>query len=332
MATIKDVAALAGLNVSTVSRILNNRGYISLEAQEKVRRAMEQLNYQPNELARALSKRQTGMLGLLVPHIMHPYFARIISHVERAAFDERLKLLLCCSREDDEREQEYLELCKSNRVDGLIVCSGTVDIGKFTHLGFPVVALERKLGVNSASVECDNLHGGALAAEHLIKDCGCKNLIHFSGMRDIPMPADDRERGFAEVCRANGVRYRSYQVSREQYYALDYRALIRAALVENPDADGVFASSDVIAAQTIQIARALGLSVPDDLQLVGFDDTSTAQLVTPAITTVRQPVREMTRTAITLLKRLMNGEIAPTRAVLPVTLIKRESTRDRANA
>ena len=126
MATLKDVAKETGLTVSTVSRVLNNRGYISDETRQKVYEAMKKLNYRPNEVARSLSKQSSNTIGVIVPHIRHPYFAELISNLENEAYKRKHKVLLFNSQEKEEREKEYLEMCFSNRVAGIIFCSGTM--------------------------------------------------------------------------------------------------------------------------------------------------------------------------------------------------------------
>lgn len=326
MATLKDVAAAAGLNVGTVSRVLNNRGYISEETRDKVYQVMERLNYKPNELARSLSKQHTNTIGLIVPHVVHPYFAGVISSIEQEAYDHKYKVLLCASRENSEREREYIELCKNNRVDGIILCSATVDSELFTASKLPVVAFERNIGMGFASVECDNLQGGMLAAQHLI-ECGCTHLVHMSGLKDTEMPADDRELGFLQECERQKVHARAFKTESSLYYQMDYNKFLEQMLRENPDTDGIFASSDLIAAQAIQACSSLGLRVPEDIQLVGFDDVLLARLTSPTITTIRQPVKEMARLAIDELIDQIEGRLVPSRTMLPVRLVERGSTK-----
>lgn len=154
MATLKDVAKETGLTVSTVSRVLNNRGYISSNTREKVYDAMKRLNYQPNELARSLSKQTTNTIGVIVPHIDHPYFARLLSSLETAAYQNGYKLLLFNSRERDEKEDEYMEMCKASRVAGIILCSGSVETERFRDLNVPLVTIERFLEYGTSAVEC----------------------------------------------------------------------------------------------------------------------------------------------------------------------------------
>ena len=121
MATLKDVAKETGLTVSTVSRILNNRGYISEDARQRVRDAMQKLDYQPNEVARSLSKKTSNTIGVILPHISHPYFAKVISCLESAADARGYKILLFNSKGRDDKQAKYVEICKSNRVAGVIL-------------------------------------------------------------------------------------------------------------------------------------------------------------------------------------------------------------------
>ena len=169
MATLKDVAREAGLSVGTVSRVLNNRGYISESTRQSVEQAMKRLNYQPNEMARSLSRQSSSMVGVIVPSITHPYFSKLISCLEEAARREGYEIHLFASRGKASREEEYVRVCSSNRVAGLILCSGSVNTAKLRDLGFPVVAYERFLNEADAAVECNNYEGGALAAEELLR-------------------------------------------------------------------------------------------------------------------------------------------------------------------
>lgn len=325
MATIKDVAREAGLTVGTVSRVLNNRGYISEATRNRVHQVMKELNYQPNEVARSLSKSKTNTIGVIVPHIVHPYFAKLISNLEKAASDRGFKILLCNSREERERELEYLEMLKSNRVVGLVLCSATVKTESLESLDIPVITIERNVGTGTASVECDNYQGGVLAARHLIA-CGCKYIINFSGVDKTEMPADSREVGFLDMCRQYGVDGVACKSQENQYYAMEYHEYIEKIITENPKTDGIFASSDLIAAQVLQVCAKLGLRVPEQVKVVGFDDVNIASLTTPPITTVHQPVKEMAELSVDLIMRSNKGEMIPTRTVLPVTLVKRGTT------
>ncbi|EOS53142.1 LacI family transcriptional regulator [Lachnospiraceae bacterium MD335] len=325
MATLKDVAREAGLTVGTVSRILNNRGYISSNAREKVEEAMKKLNYRPNEVARSLHGKSTNTIGLIVPHIKHPYFAETISNLENQAYKKGYKILLCNSQSIREKEKEYIDICTGNRAAGLILCSGTVDTKMFEQVEIPVITMERFLDNGTACVECDNKQGGELAAQKLIA-CGCKNLLHIGTIGTVHMPADMRTEGFREVCQRQGIVFVELSTEEEQYNNMEYDELLESVLRKYPKTDGMFLSSDVMAAQALQICRKLGISVPDQMKIIGFDDVNIASLTTPQLTTIHQPVKEMAEIAVNLLHDAASGKLVPKRTVLPVRLIERETT------
>ena len=326
MATIKDVAREAGLTVTTVSRVLNNRGYISDDARKRVSEAMKKLNYQPNEMARSLQNRKSNIIGVIVPHIKHPYFAEMISRIEGEAYKHGYRILLFNTQEKIEKGKEYLDICTSNRVAGIILFSGSISVELFSELEVPVVTMERKIDSGTASVECDNKAGGELAARKLI-DSGCKKLLLIgsnAGSEDLP--ADNRVIGFREVCEKEGIEYHEISPRLQDYFDMVYQGLVREALMEYPETDGIFASSDVIGAQIIQVCKALGKSIPEDLKLVGFDDTMISRLTMPQLTTIHQPIKEMAELAVKIIKDASDGKIVPQQTILPVSLIEREST------
>ncbi|MCI9386645.1 MAG: LacI family DNA-binding transcriptional regulator [Lachnospiraceae bacterium] len=324
MATLKDVAKEAGLTVGTVSRVLNNRGYISDDAREKVNSAMKKLNYHPNEVARSLQGKSTNTIGLIVPHIRHPYFAEMISNIENQAYKKGYRILLCNAQSIEEKEREYIDICTGNRVAGIILCSGTVSVEVFDGIRVPVITMERFLENGTAAVECDNRQGGALAAERLIS-CGCRHLLHVGNISSISMPADQRTEGFRQVCEKKGVAFHEVFTEKSQYHNMKYDALIEKALQEHPETDGLFVNSDVIAAQALQVCRRMGISVPGQMKVIGFDDVNIAALTTPQLTTIHQPVREMAEIAVNLLHDAVSGKIVPKRTVLPVYLVERET-------
>lgn len=325
MATLKDVARESGLTVGTVSRVLNNRGYISEQTRAKVYEVMKQLNYQPNEMARSLSKQKNNTIGLVVPHIMHPYFAKLISHIEAAANKQKYKILLFNSKGKEEKEDECIEMCKSNRVAGIILCSASYKTERFKNLDCPLITIERFMDEGTAVVECDNYQGGYLATMHLIER-GCRKLLHFGGVADQPMPADQRFRAFEDVCKRYGVEYFAVNPEEGAYSEMTYYESICHEMEAHPEIDGIFASSDVIAAQVLKVCHEKGIKVPEELKIVGFDDVLIAELASPGITTIRQPVKEMAESAVSLMAQAVNGELVPARSLFPVSLIVRETT------
>ena len=325
MATIVDVAKLAGVTPTTVSRVINNRGYISEKTKKRVQEAMDELGYQPNEIARSLTKQKSNTIGVIVPHISHPYFAKLISNLENEAAKKDYKIILCNSKEKAEKEKQYLDMCKSNRVAGIIICSGNVESNKINTGGIPVVLLEKNFEEGKLGIQCDNYQGGKLATEHLI-ECGCKKILHLSGVIDEEMPADNREKAFIDVCSKNEIEYFIKKYDIDTYNQMNYYDYIKAALNEIEGVDGIFASSDLIAAQVIQVCNEIKIRIPEDIKLVGFDDVDISQLTTPRITTVHQPIKEMARLSIGLIDAKYNNIEVNEKTILSIKLIIREST------
>ena len=325
MATIVDVARLAGVTPTTVSRVINNRGYISEKTKKRVHEAMDELGYQPNEIARSLTKQKSNTIGVIVPHISHPYFAKLISNLENEAAKKDYKIILCNSKEKAEKEKQYLDMCKSNRVAGIIICSGNVESNKINTGGIPVVLLEKNFEEGKLGIQCDNYQGGKLATEHLI-ECGCKKILHLSGVIDEEMPADNREKAFIDVCSKNEIEHFIKKYDIDTYNQMNYYDYIKAALNEIEGVDGIFASSDLIAAQVIQVCNEIKIRIPEDIKLVGFDDVDISQLTTPRITTVHQPIKEMARLSIELIDAKYNNIEVNEKTILPIKLIIREST------
>lgn len=324
MATLKDVAREAGLTVTTVSRVLNNRGYISEAAREKVDAAMKKLNYRPNEIARSLKRKSANMIGLIIPHISHPYFAELISRIDHYAVEAGYHILLCNTQGINGKIEEYISLCISNRVAGIIICSGSVDSDMVSNLDIPVVCLERNIDNCTASVECDNLMGGRLAAEVLL-DAGCKRPAYIGSISTTNMPSDHRYEGFASVCRERETNCLFYGVDDDAFKQLNYQAVLERIFETEELPDGIFASSDVIAVQLLQLCRKHGVMVPEQMKVVGFDDVTNARFTCPPLTTIHQPIAEMAEMSVQIIKRAAEGGVVAMKSILPVQLIRRET-------
>ncbi|MGI0530583.1 LacI family DNA-binding transcriptional regulator [Treponema socranskii] len=324
MATIKDVAERAGITVTTVSRVLNNRGYISAQTREKVYRVMSELDYRPNEIARALVQKQTKLIGAIVPSLLHPFFSACINYLEKYAFSNGFKLLVCNSQQNSEKESDYIDMLKSNKVSGIILCTRSGKIASRLDQ-FPVVTIERSISDSIPAVLCDNYRGGVYAAELLLEQ-GCKRPAIFSGIPRIKLPADRRAKAFEDTCRKSGVVPVVIATSEEQFNDFDYHKAINKMFDADSLFDGIFATSDIIAAQLLQACTARNISVPKDMKIIGFDDIDIACLTNPPLTTVHQPIEDMCRCAVEIIIKKMKGETVPPRTVFPVTLIRRAST------
>ncbi len=325
MATIKDVAKETGLAVGTISRILNNRGYISEKSRKKVEDAMHKLGYQPNELARSLSKQDSIMIGVIVPHIDNPYFSNLLHYLEKAASKSGYQILLYSSEGEKKKEIELIAQCHKNRVAGIILCSGKISTEKLYETGLPFIAIECEPKHCNSYINCDNKLGGQLAAQLLINK-GCRHLLHVSGIYGKAMPADKRAAGFAEICEKNSIKYKLIKFTEQEYALMDYHSIFEKIQAEEPETDGVFTSSDVIAIQLLQYCHRKNIKIPEQLKIVGFDDIYLSQWSPIAITTIHQPQEEMAEMAVKMLIDVKEGRSVPRQINMPVELVERETT------
>ncbi|MCM8711578.1 LacI family DNA-binding transcriptional regulator [Clostridium sp. SYSU_GA19001] len=323
MATIKDVAKIAGVTVTTVSRVLNNRGYISEATRKKVYDAMEELNYQPNEIARSLFRRKSNILGLIVPNVSHPFFAELTNYVEFYAYQSGYKVLVCNSYQDSVKEKDYVEMLKRNQVDGIIMGSHTMETSDYLIPNLPIVALDRDFLNGIPFVTSDNYEGGRLATNLLI-DKGCRKLAHISGPLELSTPANNRYQAFVDTADERKVDYVIKEAKLDIFES--YEKLVYKMFEEYPDIDGIFASSDMIAVSIIHVASLLGKEIPKDLKIVGYDDINLASLIVPSLTTIKQPIKEMAELSVSLLINEIEGKKVEIENILPIRLVERKTT------
>ena len=325
MATIKDVAMRSGFTVTTVSRMLNNRGYVSDAAKAKIQKAMRELNYQPNEIARSLSSRTSRTIGLIVPSASNPFFCMIIDYVERYASQHGYKLLLCNSNMQIDKEIEYFGMLDANKVSGVIVASRTQGLDKSIQNESPIISIDRVLSPKTPSICADNYQGGVLAAEHLIQK-KCKMLAHISGSTVLNMDGNKRFDGFKDICEANGIPYVVLDANEEQFLSMNYKEIIQFLLDTYPKVDGIFTSNDILAAQVLQICAARKISVPEQMKIVGYDDIELCKLCCPTITTIHQPIDSICRYAVESIISRAEGAPLPRSVVFDVSLVERGTT------
>lgn len=325
MSTINDVALKAGVSVTTVSRVLNNRGYISEATRAKVYKTMEELNYQPNELARSLLRKQSNLIGLIIPSVSHPFFGELTNHIEYYAYQNGFKVLLCSSHMDPGKEKDYIAMLKRNRVDGIIMGSHTLEIEEYLNLHSPIVTIDRQIGNEIPYVSSDNYHGGVLATELLVSK-GCRNIVHICGNLELKMLANDRNDGFRDTAEKHGIHHMTIQTDMNVFDQQQYERIIHKALEEYPDMDGIFASSDVIAGFAVRECLSKGKKVPQDIRIVGYDDVNMASWFIPGITTIRQPIEAMGHLAVELIQKQLKGDSFDPKNLLSVELIERSTT------
>mgnify|MGYP005766063659 CR=1 FL=1 len=327
MATIKDVAKHADVSIATVSRIINNRGPISEKTRNRVYESMKALNYQPNEMARALQKQKSNIIGLIVPSIEYDFFSRLIEAVEETCHEHGYKLMLGRSGENEDREIEMVSMLEGNKVDGILLCSRLGDAGIYRDRAtMPIVSIDRDID-GFSTVTSDNYQGGVLAADELYA-AGSRRPVLFGNRTPEYMTMNARNRGFFDECGKLGMEPRHIPASiSNDDTALAVRSFL-CGLEKYPDADGVFITGDVLASQIVcsQTVRKMGIF--KKMPVISYDGLNISGLL--GISTIAQPIREMGKTAaeqlIQEIECRSEDKESHTRFVLPVCFIERDST------
>ena len=328
MVTIKDVARVAGVSPSTVSRALNDSPLIREETKARIRRIAQELGYERNELARGLVKGASGAIGLVIPDITNPFFAEVTRGVGEVAHARGYGVILCNTEEDPDRERSYIRLLRRKRVDGLILTSVTAEdpyLKALARSKTPFVLVSRACQLVPAPyVGVDDRLGGRLAVEHLV-ELGHRRIGFIGGPADVQSSLD-RLAAFEAVLTEHGIPVREEWISFSDFtQRAGYRAgkeLLRRKV--RPSA--VFAANDVVALGVLQAADELGLRVPEDLSVLGYDDISYAGLPRIELTTVAQPSFEMGKIAAEWLLSVLEGGPRRLYRLLTPKLVVRRTT------
>lgn len=304
MASIRDVARQAGVAVSTVSRVLNNSGYVSDATRRKVLATMEKLDYIPNEVARQLFHNRTNFIGVMVPDIAHPFYGTVTKFIEKELYQNGYKIVLCNTVEKSDREKEFVNMLRRKIVDGIIMGAHSLEIEKYRNLNLPIVALDRIIeGIPNICV--DHCKGGRLAAQALLQS-NCQNVVQIVGCRKVHSYSEQRHIVFGEVMKSHGVQVRTVELPWNLFDFQGYLAVAQKVLDEMQDIDGIFAT-DQVAMAFIKILLKKGKRIPEDVKVVGYDGTSFAEGCSPSLTTVVQPMAELGKTAADSVLTLING-------------------------
>ncbi len=330
MATIKEVADHAGVSVATVSRVVNKTGYVSLDLQERVQDAMRTLNYRPSALARSLRRQETQTIGVLVPQLDQPFFSALVFAVEKTLFSSDYRALICSAEERRDKEDAYIEMLMRQRVDGVILVptgQSTDNVRRLLDEGVPVVLVDRdipNLAINR--VLCDNYQGGVMAIDHLLA-LGHRRISVIGGP-EYSEAIIDRMNGARAALASAGIALDPslFVTGSMPQFEMGYTAGLK--VLDRPDRPtAIFAFNDVMAIGVMHAAAELGLRLPDDLSVVGFDDIPIAAYSIPELTTVAQPIYAMGETAADLLIRHVRDTDALVESVkLETRLIVRKST------
>lgn len=327
MATIKDVAKLAEVSTATVSRVLNGNGYVQEGTKKRVAKAIEQLNYKPNDVARSLFKGRSKMIALFVPDIMNPFFPELARAVEDTTKNHDLTFILCNTDDDISKEIAYFDTLQQKSIDGVIIVSSTLTPEQLDQIQIPVVALDRKLNNGIASVTVNNYEGSREAVQHL-KSLGCQNVAHIAGPDHIDN-ANQRKKGYLDEVQHEGWFRPSFVEQGDYNYDSAKQAAIRL-LERHPNIDGLFVGNDLMAVGALKAAESLGINVPGNLSIIAFDGISLGETTSPSLTTMAQPIYQIgARAAEMLIEQIDQQETTLRSEEFSVQLIERESTLPR---
>ncbi len=333
MTTIREVARLAGVAPITVSRVINNAGYISAETRRKVEFAVAQLGYVPNTLSQSLRWKQTGMLALVLTDITNPFWTTVARGVEDAASEAGYHVILCNTDESPDKQESYLNALFQKRVDGILLVpalDAMDDIKRASQLRVPLVVLDRRLSQPlTDSVRCDS-EDGAYRLTRLLLERGHRQVAILTGS-PYTATAADRLDGYRRALREAGINESGERVLYGAFTLESGIEMARQVLVTDPRPTAIFAANNFIALGLLKTLFAAGLRVPEDISVVGFDDLPASLLIDPILTVAAQPAYEMGAQATKLLiKRLVGeGPVAPQEVVLPVDIIERKSVQAR---
>jgi LacI family transcriptional regulator, purine nucleotide synthesis repressor len=325
--TIYDVAKEANVSIATVSKVLNNTGRISEKTKNKVAQVIKELEYQPSSVAAALTGKKTFTIGVMVPDIANPFFAEVARALENNAREMGYSIILCSTDYQLEREQDYLELLVKKQVDGIVIATEPKDVEKLKNLHVPCVLFSiDHLALDSHVVTTDDIRGGYLAGRYL-----CQKGHQAFVIITEPQRASSRLRveGFKKALADEGVNLNSIQVVEAKSKIDDAKMAANQIFQLKKRPTAIFASTDLIAAVFINEARKAGLSIPDDLSIIGFDNTIHAEISDPGITTIAQPIEKLASyTMEQLLDSIKNPGMPANRIMLAPTLVERESVKD----
>lgn len=321
MATMKDVAKKAGVGLGTVSRVINNNPGVKEETRVKVEKAIEELNYTPNEIARTLKVSKSKTIALIVPTIWHPFFSEFAYYVEENISKNGFKLLLCNSDNNNQNEIEYISMLKQNKVDGIIAITYS-DIDSYVSSNLPIVSVDRHFSEDIVYVTSDNYNGGKLAVNKLIEN-GCEKVAFIGTSSKRPTDVKKRCIGFEEECINKNIKY---TVFNEEEPVEDLDSKIEKYIDENKDIQGIFAINDFMGLKVMKILKKKGIKVPEDIKIIGYDGVKMSIEQDILISTIKQPVEEMAKSAVQSIFDMLEDNIDSKRVVLPVKYVKGNTT------
>lgn len=318
MSTIKEVALKANVSVTTVSRVLNNNGYVHKDTKELINKVIEELNYSPNAFAEGLSKGTSNVVGILLNTITSTTTSKLVEVIEQHCIKNGFKTILGITRNLDDLEKYYLNLFKKYNIDGIIVTNKIKSINDFVKLEKPIVSIDHIISENISSVITNNEIGSNLAALELINS-DCQNILLIKYTNDD----DTRINNFIKTINDNNIKLTILNID----YIINKEELNK--YLKNNSFDGIYTTSDSIAIPTISQLQKLKISVPSECSVVSFDNSPFSTLIYPPLTSVDYPVDELGTKSFEKLLEHITDKTEPSHIIIDIDLIKRESTKNK---
>ena len=328
--TIKDVAKVVGVSYSTVSRALSGSPEISEETRTRIVEVCKQMNYTPNTVARAMVKKNTMLLGLILTDINNPFMSELASYVDRQAHEHGYNILLSNSFKDKDREREIFELMLGHRVDGIILCpSGPESSETLTELTkrVPTVFFGENLReIPESYISVDNFRGGEMGTEYLYS-LGHRDILYF-GKRRNSTTHQLRADGYEHACKTLGLTPRFFNNTFNSTSIRNGYLMAKQLFAAKPDYTAIFASTDTNALGIMQAAEEAGIRMPEDISLLGFDNIRDAGLPRIDLTTVEQPMQLLSSVAMDcLFQKIQNEQSGYSHRILYPNLVERKSCK-----
>ncbi len=325
---IRDVAQRAGVSISTVSRVLNNTDYpVKPETRNRVLKAIEELKFRPNDMARGLLLKKSRIIGLVIPDISNPYYPELSLGIEATASEHGYSIIFCNTSRNLEKLGQYVDVLLQKRADGIILAGGGAESVQISQVlsDFDVcVAVVGRHNLPFPSVQVNNFEEARGATAHLV-ELGHRRISFLSGLPSLTS-VQDRLAGYRTALKEHGI-----EPDYTLYHEGDFEAEsgyegAKALLQGEARPTAIFAANDRMAVGALAAAADLGLDVPKDVSVIGFDDTVLASQIRPALTTVAVPAYAMGTAVMQLLLKLLAGEECPQTAWQPTRLVIRQSS------
>ncbi|ADB67568.1 LacI family transcriptional regulator [Listeria monocytogenes] len=329
--SIKDIAKLSGVSVATVSRVINDNGRFSEETREKVLAVIKETNYQMNFSAKSLRMNKSFSVGILVPDISNYFFSSVVQQIEAILFDQGYSTIICNTGRNLDKEMAYLNMLESKMVDGLIVISGADEFGfKYTNAenGIPYVCIDRQPKDKKDTIFISSNHyQGAFEATEALIHAGVKSPVIFMHSRQSSS-AKERLKGFQDALKKNNIRYdpdvSKFTVDLQIH---DYQKSIITFVNEVTTMDGIFAINDNIALELLNLLPTIGKKIPNDIKVIGFDDTPQCNYTVPKLSSVKQNIPKIAQITVDNLITIIKNPKQKKRIteIVPVELSLKDS-------